>query len=181
MKIYHNGRDITGKFSRETFINKITRKIQVMWYWAKISTGVVGMLAGAFVAGSVMTSTDVFSYEAKRPPVIVEKIVEVTKEAPVLDRIAQAESKKNQFCTEELAKSKVFSDCTKARIGMVLMKVNTSGSIDWGYYQINDYYWGAKARELGFDLMTLEGNKAMGEWLYANHGTEPWINSKKNW
>lgn len=114
---------------------------------------------------------------------VVEKIVEVEKElsAPVLDRICKAESKGNQFCTAELVKAKMFKDCYEGRIGMPLMNVNTDGTVDWGYCQINDYHWGDEARKLGHDLMTLEGNVAMAEWIFLNHGTDAWNASKKGW
>lgn len=114
-------------------------------------------------------------------PVAEAMEIEVDRSMPVLERIKNAESGGNQFCTEELAKSKRYEDCYAGRVGMVLMNVNTNGSIDWGICQINDFYWGVKARELGFDIMTLEGNEEMCDWLFANHGTEPWSASKANW
>lgn len=72
-KIYYMGRDITGKFSRETFINKITRKVRVMWYWAKITLGIgfIGACIGFFVGGLVVGTTTKYS-KAQEVPVIGE-------------------------------------------------------------------------------------------------------------
>ena len=57
-------------------------------------------------------------------------------------------------------------------------KVNSK---DIGKWQINETHWGAKAKELGFDIYTAEGNEAMAMWLYHNKGTEVWYLSKKCW
>jgi len=53
--------------------------------------------------------------------------------------------------------------------------------LDIGKFQINEYYWGAEARRLGFDIYALEGNTAMALWIYEHHGTQPWNWSKANW
>lgn len=52
---------------------------------------------------------------------------------------------------------------------------------DVGAYQINTYWNGAKAKELGYDLFTEEGNTRMALWLYEHQGTRPWNWSKFCW
>ena len=52
---------------------------------------------------------------------------------------------------------------------------------DIGLCQINEPIWNDKAREMGFDIFTEEGNKAMALWLFDNYGTEPWNASKAGW
>ena len=52
---------------------------------------------------------------------------------------------------------------------------------DIGELQINEEIWGKKAKDLGFDIYTLEGNRAMGKWLLANYGSTKWKNSGACW
>jgi len=52
---------------------------------------------------------------------------------------------------------------------------------DIGKYQINVLYWGEKAKELGYDIFTEEGNEAMALQMYREQGTKPWLSSKPCW
>ena len=52
---------------------------------------------------------------------------------------------------------------------------------DIGKYQINVLYWGEKAKELGHDVFTEEGNEAMAMEMYREQGTKPWSSSKPCW
>lgn len=57
-------------------------------------------------------------------------------------------------------------------------RVNQS---DIGVMQINTHYHGAKAKELGIDLYSLEGNLMYARYLYENKGTQPWSASAPCW
>lgn len=120
---------------------------------------------GAYFAGNFMgkATTPQVSYAN----VEVEKIVEVESKTipPVLQRIANCESGSKHF----------------DKSGQVLMRGNTNKTVDIGIMQINEYYWGKKASELGYDLTKEKDNWAMAKWIYANHGTEPWVHSKTCW
>jgi hypothetical protein len=48
-------------------------------------------------------------------------------------------------------------------------KVLHSPTDDWGVMQINGS-WIPTAKKLGYDVMTLSGNIAMGLWIYKNAG-----------
>lgn len=50
---------------------------------------------------------------------------------------------------------------------------------DRGMCQINSYYWGAKATELGYDIETPNGNIQMANFIYETQGSQPWSASKK--
>ena len=171
MEITKDYRDNKGKYAKR-------RKWPI--YFA---IGCFMVIAGGMLTDDYAFIADWFSpelvYVANRAE--AAEITQAELEMPILERIKKAESGNNQFCTEELAKSKKYDDCFTGRIGLPLMNVNVDGTIDWGICQINDYHWGKKARELGYDIMTLEGNEAMCEWLFLNHGTEPWGASKKGW
>ncbi len=52
---------------------------------------------------------------------------------------------------------------------------------DIGKYQINLTHHGARARELGIDLYTEEGNTLFAILLYNESGTTPWNWSKRCW
>lgn len=52
---------------------------------------------------------------------------------------------------------------------------------DIGVMQINTYYHGEKADELGIDLYSLYGNLAYAKYLYEKEGTVPWNSSKPCW
>jgi hypothetical protein len=52
---------------------------------------------------------------------------------------------------------------------------------DIGLGQINLPTWGTKAKALGFDLNTYDGNLAMSKWIYDHYGWKPWTYSKGCW
>jgi hypothetical protein len=52
---------------------------------------------------------------------------------------------------------------------------------DVGLAQINLPTWGAKAKELGFDLYTYDGNFQMAKWIFDHYGSAPWKYSKGCW
>lgn len=63
--------------------------------------------------------------------------------------------------------------------GRVLRGVVNRGDI--GVMQINEYYHGEKADELGYDLYTIDGNLAYARFLYEHEGLTPWLSSSKCW
>ena len=52
---------------------------------------------------------------------------------------------------------------------------------DLGLFQVNKYYHGQKASDLGFNLNTVNGNLAFAKYLYGQEGTKPWSASAKCW
>jgi hypothetical protein len=52
---------------------------------------------------------------------------------------------------------------------------------DLGVMQINELYHGERAKKLGFDLHTIEGNLAYARFLYEREGVQPWSSSAKCW
>jgi hypothetical protein len=52
---------------------------------------------------------------------------------------------------------------------------------DSGLLQINSLYHLDKAKEMGLDIYTLEGNIKYGVYLYYKEGTAPWLASKAAW
>jgi hypothetical protein len=54
-------------------------------------------------------------------------------------------------------------------------------SRDTGVMQINTYYHGETAQQLGLDLEVLEDNMAYARSLYERQGTQPWSASAPCW
>lgn len=138
------------KWKVREFLKKVLRFITLTGLTA-------GILYATFMAGAYFKP--VISYA------IQEKIVEVERTAPVMERIAKCESGNRHF-----------------ENGQVLVRGNKArDSVDVGKFQINTKSWGKKATELGFDIFTEKGNTDMAYWLFKNYGTEPWYLSAKCW
>lgn len=52
---------------------------------------------------------------------------------------------------------------------------------DIGKYQINEYWNGAEAKRLGYDIYTERGNTLMALYLYRTQGVHPWNWSRGCW
>ncbi len=85
------------------------------------------------------------------------------KDTPIMAEVVKCESRFRQFETD----------------GFVLRgKVNNK---DVGLGQINEYYHSERAKKLGLDLHTVEGNLAYAKLLYEEEGTRPWKSSSPCW
>lgn len=54
-------------------------------------------------------------------------------------------------------------------------------STDWGWWQINDYFWEKEFQERGLDIHNEWDNLEAGFILMSEQGTRPWHASKKCW
>ncbi|MEI6042372.1 MAG: hypothetical protein WCQ00_02280 [bacterium] len=52
---------------------------------------------------------------------------------------------------------------------------------DVGIAQVNEYYHAKRAKKLGYDIYSVEGNMAYAKLLYQEEGTAPWISSAPCW
>lgn len=82
---------------------------------------------------------------------------------PILEKIAKCESGGTQFKPD----------------GTVVTGI--ANPQDIGKWQINLKYHGERAKQLGIDLYTLEGNTLYALILYHENGTSPWRYSSKCW
>ncbi len=84
-------------------------------------------------------------------------------DTPILAEISKCESTFRQFDSKgRVIKGRVNSD-------------------DIGVMQINTYYHGESAENLGYDLYTIDGNLGFAKWLYSKYGDAPWVHSSKCW
>ena len=52
---------------------------------------------------------------------------------------------------------------------------------DVGIAQVNEYYHAKRAKKLGYDIYTIDGNMAYAKLLFQEEGTDPWISSAPCW
>ena len=135
-------------------------------------TSAIILLVSSLYGGStnIAVAQDVGNSANTQSPVAIEKPItlesyvrEYFAETPILAEVAKCESRFRQLDKD----------------GQILRgKVNKS---DVGIMQVNEYYHGKKATELGFDLLTVNGNLAYAQYLFEKEGTQPWSASKKCW
>ncbi len=90
------------------------------------------------------------------------EVREYFQDAPVMIQIARCESSFNQY----------------DRNGNVLKNPHSTAK---GAFQIMESLHTAKAANLGYDILTLEGNMGYARYLYNQQGTTPWNASKHCW
>lgn len=141
----------------------------------EITTSVVFLLSSMYGAGSPSVDTTIannVSTDNQNTQTIVltgdskevEKYIrEKYADTPILIEIARCES--------------TFRHSDKE--GNVLR--GRVDKADVGVMQINERYHLEKAKSLGFDLHTIDGNTAYAEYLYEKEGAKPWSASAKCW
>ena len=97
------------------------------------------------------------------PESLEDHVREYFKDSPILAEIAGCESQYRQFRKD----------------GGVIRGI--ANSDDVGLMQINEQYQAARAKKLGFDIYTVDGNMAYAKWLYEKEGVKPWMSSSKCW
>lgn len=151
MKVYYMGKRIRESSGRFT-----TLKIKAKNFLRKVfQLSMLGLaLYVAFISGRYIAPTET----------IVNVVEAESKIAPIMQRIANCESKNQHF----------------DKNGQVLMRSNTNRSVDVGRYQINTV-WFAKATEMGLDITLEKDNEKMAMWIYENRGTGDWYSSQSCW
>jgi len=131
----------------------------------EITTAVILLVSSLY--GNVAIAQDIDNSQSRKiieKPITLESYVrEYFIETPILAEISRCESSFRQ--TDKNG---------KALRGLV----NKS---DIGLMQVNEYYHGERASELGFDLESVDGNLAYAKYLYEKEGTRPWNASAKCW
>lgn len=91
------------------------------------------------------------------------QVREYFKDTPVMIEIARCESNFRQFTDS----------------GSVLKGGSAGGMI--GIFQFFESIHAPAAKNLGFDLATIEGNLAYAKHLHKSEGTTPWASAKDCW
>ncbi len=104
----------------------------------------------------------------------------------------QQKERKRSLTTEEHVRE-YFSDIPIlveiARCESTFRHTDSDGNVlrglvdnsDLGVMQINKRYHAARARELGIDIYTREGNMEYARYLYEKQGVQPWNASRPCW
>ena len=117
---------------------------------------------------SVTTASDTSSifeqYGTSSNPAIVSLLVRsYFEDTPVLGEIAKCESQFTQFNKNGTIHRGVVN------------------SKDVGVMQINEHYHLSTAKQLGYDIYTLQGNMDYAKHLYDEQGVAPWSASASCW
>jgi len=136
----------------------------------ELTTAIVLLVSSLYGGTNVAVAQDIAnndntqSLKAIEEPISLQAYVQnYFAETPILAEIARCESGFRQLNNQ----------------GQVLRgEVNKS---DLGLLQVNEYYHGKKASDLGFDLTTVNGNLDYAKYLYDKEGTRPWNASAKCW
>ena len=137
-----------------------------VWKWqgGMVCLAMGGML---LILGTVLGKIVPPRAEHRIIPQVVQHtrviIVQDDSLPPVLQRIAQCESRGQHF----------------TRDGQVVR--GKQNPHDTGLFQINAVVWGKKARDLGYDIHTREGNEQMARYLFEHYGSVPWQSSATCW
>lgn len=57
----------------------------------------------------------------------------------------------------------------------------TVWSTDYGYWQINSYFWDSFFKKMGLNIRNPDDNLKAGFWILQHKGSQPWLWSKKCW
>ncbi len=123
--------------------------------------------AAAGVQGGVATTTkdSIKTSNVKVNPnkAVESKVREYFSDVPIMAEVAKCESRYRQFEPD----GSIFRGIVNDQ--------------DVGAMQVNEYYHAKRAKKLGLDLRTLDGNMAYARLLYNEQGTQPWNSSAPCW
>ncbi len=146
---------------------------------------VLGVLMGGIIATLISLLVPfTVAYEGEVPPEEPPKqvLIEVVKhvEVPeVLHNIADCESGKRTKDGKAIKGSAThYSSDGEVLLGRLN---DPQYGVDIGKYQVNEYFHGKRAKELGLDLYNEHDNEAYALTLYEEGGTQPWSASRSCW
>lgn len=127
------------------------------------ATTTLSETAATTAATSTVIATTSIPLDPHNSADVEARIRSYFADIPIMIAIARCES---DFMQYDLT-GKVVAGGTKN--GMV------------GVYQINGKIHRKAAKEMGFDIDTLDGNLAYARYLYEQNGTDPWLSSMPCW
>jgi hypothetical protein len=156
---------------------------------AMLFSGMVGTDTSAIMQTSTQASiSTTTSSNISIVKVADAATMETVTSAPVtkakrLDRNAEVESKVRLF----FADTPIMAEIVKCE--SQFRQFNSDGSAfrgvanrqDVGIAQVNEYYHAKRAKKLGYDIYSVEGNMAYAKLLYEEEGTAPWVSSAPCW
>lgn len=142
--------------------------------------GIIATLIAILVPYSVAYELD--AEQPEEPPIHKQVLIEVVKhvEVPeVLKNIADCESGKRTKDGKAIKGSAThYSSDGEVLLGRLN---DPQYGVDIGKYQVNEYFHGKRAKELGLDLYNEQDNETYALTLYEESGTQPWSASQNCW
>lgn len=135
------------------------------------------VLSSIYGAPTDTTTTDLLLVPAESAPKIEDFALSEIPTREELELVAKTYFKDDPILIEIAKCESKFRHLDKD--GNILRGQKNKG--DLGLMQINEYYHADKAKEMGIDLKSLEGNIAYAQYLYDKQGTKPWFSSSKCW
>ena len=136
----------------------------------ELTSAIVLLVSSLYGPATVAVAQDVGNSDNNQAKVAIDNPVTLEDyvrgyfaETPILAEIARCESRFRQVNND----------------GTVLHGIVNKSDV--GIMQVNEYYHGAKAKDLGFDLETVNGNLAYAKYLYDKEGGAPWSASASCW
>jgi soluble lytic murein transglycosylase-like protein len=118
---------------------------------------------------------------------IISLLFIITHPTPVIaegiEPVKTLESEINRLSTKySVDKNLAFAilNC-ESNLNPNAINVNKNKTIDYSYWQINNYYWSKELSSLGFDITNPEQNLEAGFYLLNKYGSGLWIWSKPCW
>ncbi len=130
----------------------------------------------AVISGFNTVGTPVLADIATTTPVATTTTVETTKVLTVKDSV------ENYFSDIPIMVDIAYCESRYRQTepdGSVFH--GTINPSDIGVMQINEKYHAKEAKELGYNIYTLEGNMAFARYLYSKEGARPWLSSSACW
>ena len=125
--------------------------------------GGLGIQMNAYLAEAKDSAQRRETVSTERPMTLQAYVQESFADVPVLAQVAGCESQFRQF---------------DGRGNVIRGEVDRN---DVGVMQINERYHLERAKALGYDIYTVEGNMAYARYLYETEGLKPWSASKACW
>ncbi len=134
-----------------------------------MTTGLVFFLSSVY--GAATTTQSVVVSQNQTPIIgqvqeaktLEHYVREYYKDTPVLAEVARCESGFVHFTDS----------------GKVLRGIKDNNDV--GVMQINERYHLDRAKKLGYDIYSIEGNMAYAKFIYEKEGAAPWSASSKCW
>jgi len=166
--VCNQGSPLVFNFSLSLFNYLIIMTITILTSIISIFSVAQSQMTFAFADLSVLASRAQDNSSEKqividRPLTLAEYVGNYFADAPVLTKVAWCESNFRHLTSD----------------GSVLRGVRNKADI--GIMQINELYHREKAKELGMDLDSLDGNLRYARYLYEKEGLQPWKASAACW
>jgi hypothetical protein len=157
------------------------------------SVGPMSMLVGKMITSQPIQEVSAESVESNSTPDAATSTVATSTQEVKKNEVAKTVTKKVAYTDIKKVVKNYFADAPVlaeiARCESTYRHFDSNGEVlrgqansrDVGVMQINERYHSARARALGIDIYSLEGNMKYARLLYKEQGSAPWKASAGCW